>query len=97
LQAEAKQVIGDTIVPAYRGFATFFANDYLPRTRTTIAATDLPDGKAYYDFVAGYFTTTDLSADQIHQIGLKEVARIRAEMEKVKAEVGFKGSMADFF
>ncbi|MGO4220432.1 DUF885 family protein [Lysobacter sp. TAF61] len=97
LQAEAKQVIGETIVPAYRGFATFFANEYLPRTRTTIAATDLPDGKAYYDFVAGYFTTTDLSADQIHQIGLKEVARIRAEMEKVKAEVGFKGSMADFF
>lgn len=97
LQAEAKQVIADTIVPAYRGFATFFANEYLPKTRTTIAATDLPDGKAYYDFVAGYFTTTDLSAEQIHQIGLKEVARIRAEMEKVRTEVGFKGNLAEFF
>jgi uncharacterized protein (DUF885 family) len=97
LQTEAKQVIADTIVPAYRGFATFFANEYLPKTRTSIAATDLPDGKAYYDFVAGYFTTTDLSAEQIHQIGLKEVARIRAEMEKIKAEVGFKGNLAEFF
>lgn len=97
LQAEAKQVIAERIVPAYRRFATFFSNDYLPKTRTSIAAVDLPDGKAYYDFVAGYFTTTDLSADQIHQIGLKEVARIRAEMEKIKAEVGFKGTLAEFF
>lgn len=97
LQAEAKQVIAEKIVPAYRRFATFFSGDYLPRTRTSIAAVDLPDGKAYYDFVAGYFTTTDLTADQIHQIGLKEVARIRAEMEKIKAEVGFKGTLAEFF
>lgn len=97
LQAEAKQVIAETIVPAYRGFATFFANEYLPKTRTSIAATDLPDGKAYYDFVAGYFTTTDLSAEQIHQIGLKEVARIRAGMEKIRTEVGFKGNLAEFF
>ncbi len=97
LQEQAKQVISTKIVPAYRHFATFFNNDYLPKTRESIAAVELPDGPAYYDFVAGYFTTTDLSADQIHQIGLKEVARIRAEMEKIKAEVGFKGSLADFF
>ncbi|MDR7134539.1 uncharacterized protein (DUF885 family) [Lysobacter niastensis] len=97
LQGEAKQVIADKIVPAYRQFATFFSNDYLPRTRTSIAAVGLPDGKAYYDFVAGYFTTTDLTADQIHRIGLKEVARIRADMEKIKAEVGFKGTLAEFF
>ena len=97
LQAEAKQVITTKIVPAYRDFATFFSDEYLPRTRTSIAAVDLPDGKAYYDFVGRYFTTTDLSAEQIHQIGLKEVARIRAEMEMVKAEVGFKGTLAQFF
>ena len=97
LQAEAKQVISQTIVPAYRQFATFFKDEYLPRTRTSIAAVDLPDGKAYYDFVARYFTTTNLSADQIHKIGLKEVARIRAEMEKIKAEVSFKGTLAEFF
>jgi len=97
LQAEAQQVIRERIVPAYRRFAAFLADDYLPRTRESIAAADLPDGKAYYDFVARYFTTTDLSADEIHQIGLKEVARIRAEMEKIKAEVGFQGTLQQFF
>ncbi|WP_207025423.1 DUF885 family protein, partial [Phycicoccus sp. DTK01] len=71
--------------------------DYQPKTRTSTAAIDLPDGKAYYDFVARYFTTTDLSADQIHQIGLDEVARIHGEMQKVMTEVGFKGSLQDFF
>lgn len=97
LRAEAKRIVSAKIVPAYRTFATFFDAQYLPKTRESIAAVDLPDGKAYYDFVARYFTTTSLSADQIHQIGLKEVARIRAEMEKVKAEVGFKGTLAEFF
>ena len=97
LQAEAKRVIAEKVVPAYRDFGTFFSEEYLPRARETIAAGDLPDGKAYYDFLASYFTTTDLGAEQIHQTGLKEVARIRAEMERVKAEVGFKGSLAEFF
>lgn len=97
LQAEAKKVITDTLVPAYRRFGEFFDKDYLPHTVTSIAVSDLPDGKAYYDFLAAYYTTTDLSADAIHQIGLKEVARIRGEMEKIKAEVGFKGSLGEFF
>ena len=97
LAAEAKMVIAERIVPAYRVFLRFFEQEYLPNTRTTIAAADLPDGKAYYDFLARSFTTTDLGADRIHEIGLKEVARIRAEMEKVKAEVGFQGSLAQFF
>lgn len=97
LQARAAAVIRERVVPAYRGLATFFERDYLPRTRDTTAAVDLPDGRAYYDFLAGYFTTTDLTADQIHAIGLQEVARIRAEMEKVREEVGFKGTLAQFF
>ncbi|AXK71843.1 DUF885 domain-containing protein [Lysobacter sp. TY2-98] len=97
LRARASELIRQRVIPAYREFATFFDTEYLPKTRTSIAAVDLPDGKAYYDFLAGYFTTTDLTADQIHEIGLKEVARIRGEMEKVKAEVGFKGTMQEFF
>ncbi|WP_082575631.1 DUF885 domain-containing protein [Lysobacter sp. Root667] len=97
LQAQAKQAIGERIVPAYRKFAAFFNDEYLPKTRTGIAVAELPDGKAYYDFLARYYTTTDLSADQIHQTGLSEVARIRAQMEKVKAEVGFKGTLQEFF
>ena len=97
LQAEAQATIRDKVVPAYRKLQAWFNDDYLPKARDSIAATDLPDGKAYYDFLARYYTTTDLSAAQIHEIGLKEVARIRGEMEKVKAEAGFKGTMAEFF
>ncbi|MEO8364654.1 MAG: DUF885 domain-containing protein [Pseudoxanthomonas sp.] len=97
LQEQAKRVIASDVVPAYRKLQTYFNDEYLPRTRESIAATDLPNGKAYYDFLARYYTTTDLTADQIHAIGLKEVARIRAEMEKVKGQTGFKGSMPEFF
>ena len=97
LQAEAGRLIMEKVVPAYRQFGAFFNDEYLPRARASIAAADLPDGKAYYDFQAGYYTTTDLTAEQIHAIGLKEVARIRTAMEKVKDEAGFKGSMAEFF
>ena len=97
LQAEAQRIIRERMVPAYQQLATYFNAEYLPKARDSIAAADLPNGKAYYDFLARYYTTTDLSAAQIHAIGLKEVARIRAEMEKVKASTGFKGSMAEFF
>ena len=96
-RAEAQKVIVEQIVPAYRKLQTYFNDDYLPETRTGIAVTDLPNGKAYYDFLAGYYTTTGLSADAIHDIGVKEVARIRTEMEKIKAEVGFKGTLPEFF
>ena len=97
LQADARRIIATAVVPAYRKFQAFFNDEYLPRSRDSIAATGLPDGKAYYDFLARYYTTTDLGAEQIHATGLAEVARIRAEMEKVKARTGFKGSLAEFF
>jgi uncharacterized protein (DUF885 family) len=97
LEADAQATIRDKVVPAYRRLQAYFNDEYLPKTRASIAATDLPDGKAYYDFLARYYTTTDLTAAQIHEIGLKEVARIRGEMEKVKAQTGFKGTMAEFF
>lgn len=97
LQAEARKVVAEQIVPAYRKLQTYFNDDYLPKTRAGIAVADLPNGKAYYDFLAGYYTTTGLSADAIHDIGVKEVARIRTEMEKIKAEVGFKGTLSEFF
>ena len=97
LQTQAQATIRDKVVPAYRKLLTYFNDQYLPKTRASIAATDLPDGKAYYDFLARYYTTTDLTADEIHAIGLKEVARIRAAMENVKDETGFKGSLGEFF
>lgn len=97
LQAEARKIIAERIVPAYRKLQTYFNDAYLPKTRTGIAVADLPNGKTYYDFLAHYYTTTGLSADAIHDTGVKEVARIRAEMEKIKAEVGFKGTLPEFF
>ena len=97
LLAEAEATIRDRIVPAYRKLGSYFNNEYLPRTRPTIAATDGADGKAYYDFLVRFYTTTELSADEIHAIGLKEVARLRAAMEKVKTEAGFTGTLAEFF
>jgi uncharacterized protein (DUF885 family) len=97
LQKQAKQVILTRVVPAYRKLGEYFESQYLPKSRDGIAVTGLPDGRAYYDFLAGYYTTTDLNAEQIHKVGLEEVARIRAEMEKVKIETGFKGSLTEFF
>ncbi|MGB0132378.1 DUF885 domain-containing protein [Dokdonella sp.] len=97
LQTEASKIILDDIVPAYRKFGSFFEKEYLPHARKSIAAVDQPDGKAYYDFLAAYYTTTDLTAAEIHKIGLAEVARIRAEMEKVKTQTGFKGTLPEFF
>lgn len=97
LAADAQRTIRETIVPAYRELQAYFSDQYLPRARDGIAVTDLPDGDDYYTYLAGYYTTTDLTPAQIHQIGLEEVARIRAEMEKVKAETGFQGTLAEFF
>ena len=97
LQAEAQALIRSRVVPAYRALQTFVDASYLPRTRSSIAISDAADGKAHYDFLAGYYTTTDLDAATIHTIGLAEVARLRAAMERVKGEAGFGGSLGDFF
>src|SRR3546814_9132569 len=69
---------------------------YLPKARTTISAEALPDGKAFYAAQIKEYTTLDLTADQIHEIGLKEVARIQAEMQQVMRDSGFKGTFEEF-
>lgn len=97
LAADARRTIEEKIVPAYRKLQAYFGDEYLPHTRDGIAVTDLPDGADYYTYLAGYYTTTDLTPAQIHDIGLGEVARIRAEMEKLKAQTGFEGTLAEFF
>lgn len=97
LRAEAKSAVTGVVLPALKRFQTFFNNEYLPACRDSVAAGDLPDGKAYYDYLASSYTTTHLSAAQIHEIGLKEVERLRGEMEKVRVEVGFQGDMQAFF
>jgi uncharacterized protein (DUF885 family) len=97
LTAEARQVIAESVIPAYRRFQAAFRDEYLPATRGTVGLWDTPDGRAYYQFLARYHTTTALTPEEIHAIGLEEVARNRAEMQKVMDEVGFKGSLTEFF
>ncbi len=97
LGAAARDLIANTVVPAYRRFDQFFRDQYLPACRTTVGIWDTPDGDAYYRNRIRHYTTTGLTAAEIHAIGLKEVARNRAAMQKVMDEVGFKGTLQEFF
>ncbi len=95
-QEQAKKVITGSINPSYKKFKTFMQHTYIPGARKNIGAYDLPNGKAYYQQQIKEYTTLDLTAEEIHQIGLDEVKRIRAEMEQIITNLGFKGSFADF-
>jgi uncharacterized protein (DUF885 family) len=97
LRGEATTVIRDVVAPAYQRLLTFMRTEYLPKARTTLAAVAMPDGEAYYQAMIEKFTTLNLTAKQIHEMGLKEVARIEAEMDATKTRAGFSGSMAEFF
>ncbi|MEE7545971.1 DUF885 family protein, partial [Xanthomonas sp. Kuri4-1] len=90
LRAEARATVARSVVPAFAKLLTFFRNDYMPKARTTLAAEALPDGKAFYRQQIGEYTTLDLSPEQIHRIGLDEVARIQAQMDAVIRQTGFK-------
>ncbi len=96
LQAQARQAISNSVVPAFGKLRTFFLGEYVPQARTTLAAEAMPDGKAYYQQQIHEYTTLDLTPQQIHEIGLKEVARIQAEMNTIIKQVEFKGSFAEF-
>ncbi|WP_299763321.1 DUF885 domain-containing protein [uncultured Dokdonia sp.] len=97
ITAEYTTMIQDKVVPAYANMAKFMANEYMEAGRESSGFSDLPNGSNYYDFAIKYFTTTTMSADEIHNLGLSEVARIRSEMEKIKEQVGFKGDLKAFF
>lgn len=96
LQGQALRRIRDEVIPAYAKLLVFFRNEYVPQARTTLAAETLPDGKAFYRQQIREYTTLDLSPDQIHQIGLDQVAKIHAQMLKVIQDTDFKGSFAEF-
>jgi uncharacterized protein (DUF885 family) len=97
LTAAYREMIGEHVMPAYRELRAFIADEYLPKTRDSVGLDKLPDGAAWYAFNAHQSTTTDMTPAQIHQLGLDEVARIHGEIRKVMAEVGFKGSLQEFF
>lgn len=97
LQQAAQKAISQTVVPAFRTFHQFFVDEYLPACPKEVGIWKLPNGDAMYRFFVRRFTTTNMTPEQVHQVGLNEVKRIRAEMEKIKAQVGFQGSMQQFF
>jgi uncharacterized protein (DUF885 family) len=96
LREQAAAAIGGQVVPAFQQLRTFFLDEYVPQARTTLAAEALPEGKAFYQQQIHEYTTLDLTPQQIHEIGLKEVARIQKEMNAIIKQVEFKGSFAEF-
>lgn len=96
LRADAREAISAHLQPAFGTLLTFFRDEYIPKARTTLAAEALPDGEAYYRQQIREYTTLELEPEAIHQIGLREVARIQAEMDAVMAETGFSGDFDEF-
>ena len=94
----AQLAIEKSVIPQFKRIKEFFETEYYPKTRKTLGVSETPNGEAYYQDRINFYTTSDqYTADDIHQIGLTEVARIKAEMEKIIASLEFKGSFADFF
>lgn len=96
ITAEGKKLITDSVIPSYRKIKTFFEKEYHPKTRTTLGASRMPDGKQFYAEKVKHYTTTNKTPDEIFNLGMLEVARIRQEMQQVLNEVKFKGSIKDF-
>jgi uncharacterized protein (DUF885 family) len=97
ISASYHAMIAERIVPALTNLRDYFKQTYLPKARATDGWSGLPNGKAWYQHLANSHTTTTLAVDEIHQIGLSEVARILSEMDKVRAQVGFNGDLPAFF
>lgn len=95
-RARAIALVRTRLRPAQATYAAFMETEYVPASRKTLGAASLPGGRDYYAWLARRYTTTSLTPDEIHEIGLKEVARIRAEMDAVRAEAGFKGTHDEF-
>ena len=96
LRARARAAVAGIVLPAFERLERFLVDRYLPGARESVGAWDTPDGRAWYANRAAYFTTTALTPQEIHAIGLAEVARIRGEMERIIRELGFEGGFHDF-
>ena len=96
LTQEGHALVEQKVLPLYQKFYDFMTKEYIPNARENIAASSLPNGAEFYENRVRYYTTLDMTSAQVHELGLKEVQRIRQEMEQIIASVGFKGSFADF-
>ncbi|MDO6674689.1 DUF885 domain-containing protein [Tenacibaculum sp. 1_MG-2023] len=90
-------ILNDKLIPSFKAMYEFLKTDYLAAGRESSGISDIPNGTAYYQHAIKNYTTTNMTADEIHELGLKEVARILSEMEKVKEQVGFEGNLKEFF
>ncbi|MEM9821481.1 MAG: DUF885 domain-containing protein [Bacteroidota bacterium] len=96
IQQKAQAAITESVIPGFQSFHDFLVKEYRPKARTTLGASHFPNGKAYYAQRTRYFTTLDIEPEEIFQIGEKEVARIRRDMEAIIEELNFEGSFSDF-
>lgn len=96
IREDGRRAIAESVLPAYRELRDFFRDEYIPAARPTLGVSALPDGESFYRHRVRRYTTLDLTPAEIHEIGLKEVARIRGEMDAIRAEVGFDGSHLEF-
>jgi uncharacterized protein (DUF885 family) len=97
LMADYTDMIKQVIIPAYKNTHDFIVNQYQSSARQSVGLSEIPGGKEWYEFLIKVHTTLPLTAEEIHQFGLNEVARILSEMNKVKQQVGFNGDLASFF
>jgi uncharacterized protein (DUF885 family) len=97
LTGEWRARLSGTLLPTIQRLRDFLRDEYLPAARETVAWTALPEGEAWYEHEVRAQTTTDMTPEEIHRLGLSEVARIRAEMDRIRSEVGFDGDLAEFF
>ena len=96
LKATARSTITETVLPAYRKLARYFSETYLPASRDSIGLSGLPSGKEWYELKARSFTTTRMTPDEIHRLGLSEVKRLRDDMQVIIDKLDFGGSFQDF-
>ncbi|MEI4550668.1 DUF885 domain-containing protein [Pseudoalteromonas spongiae] len=96
LKTQAQSIISNSVIPSYQSYLSFFETEYAPNARAEIGISTTPNGSEFYQNRVKHYTTTDMTAEQVHQLGLAEVKRIRDEMQQVIAKTGFTGSFAEF-
>ena len=96
LQRDGADAIRTSVLPGYRAFRDFMANEYIPNARESLGASSLPGGRAFYEHRVRMYTTLDITPDEVHERGLAEVQRIRGEMQEVIGQTGFDGSFTEF-
>jgi uncharacterized protein (DUF885 family) len=92
-----ERIISEKIIPTHKRLADFIEKEYLPACRETAGISEIPNGREYYQFLIKYYTTTDMTADEVFELGQREVERITKEMEEVMRQTGFKGNLRAFF